>query len=249
MKLLHPDRGFLASAVVAVVVVVVVVLVDSRAQLDQFPETNLAHLLITADQATRLIFDTTELLAEAVLDAPLAKLLTLQANLLMKVISLLLLQIDSVNPVEKEILDAPEIPHFAKASRGTQMKAEDLLLPRTDQAVAVIDARELSLAEAVNSLMPEAKLLAVNPMISVSAKTEELATNVLATTDLVATNVLALADHLAEAGVLPTPAVNQVVINLVASPELRQGIADQVVTDLVATNRPAEVAPIAPDKI
>lgn len=129
------------------------------------------------------------------------------------------------------------------------MKAEDLLLPRTDQAVAVIDARELSLAEAVNSLMPEAKLLAVNPMISVSAKTEELATNVLATTDLVATNVLALADHLAEAGVLPTPAVNQVVINLVASPELRQGIADQVVTDLVATNRPAEVAPIAPDKI
>lgn len=100
MKSLHPDLALLASAVVAVVVVVAVVLADSAVQLDQLQEINLVHLLITADQATRLI-----------LDVPLAKivkLLTLQANHLTRAINLLLPQIDSVNPAEKEILDAPE---------------------------------------------------------------------------------------------------------------------------------------------
>lgn len=150
-----------------------------------------------------------------------------------------------------------------------EAKAVDLPLPPTDQAVvvidatkleadlstvalakveAVLDATELFLAEAVNFLTLEAKLLAVNPMINVSAKTEELATNVLVTTDLVAINVLVVADHLAEAEVLPTPVANQVVANLAASPELRPEMADQAVIDSVAVNHPAEVAQIAPDK-
>jgi hypothetical protein len=255
LKSLHPDLALLASAVVAVVVVVAVVLADSAVQLDQLQEINLVNLLITADQATRLILDvlSAKILLDATeLEAKAVKLLTLQANHLTRAINLLLPQIDSVNPAEKEILDAPEIQmKVVLDATELEAKAVDLPLPPTDQAVVVIDATkleaeavldttELFLAEAVNFLTLEAKLLAVNPMINVSAKTEELATNVLVTTDLVAINVLVVADHLAEAEVLPTPVANQVVASLAE--------ADQVAIDLVEANHPAEVAQIAPDK-